>query len=50
VDKEFIEQLKIMNQNYNALVTNQALIYLKLKEIENLNRNYILQEAQESNT
>jgi hypothetical protein len=50
VDKELIEQLKIMNQNYNTLVTNQTIIYLKLSEIENTKNKYIFQESQKNST
>lgn len=34
MDKELKQQLEFMNNNLNAIVTNQAMIYCKLKDIE----------------
>jgi hypothetical protein len=31
---EITEQLKILNQNLNALLLNQAILYCKLEEIQ----------------
>jgi len=34
LDKELKQQLEFMNNNLNAIVTNQAMIFCKLKDIE----------------
>ena len=34
MDKELKQQIEFMNNNLNAIVTNQAMIYCKLKDIE----------------
>ena len=34
MDKELKQQLEFMNNNLNAIVTNQAMIYCELKEME----------------
>lgn len=34
MDQELKQQLEFMNNNLNAIVTNQAMIYCKLKDME----------------
>jgi|GEM_PF-5441436 len=34
MNQELKQQLKFMNNNLNAIVTNQAMIFCKLKDIE----------------
>ncbi|WP_312694468.1 hypothetical protein [Caproiciproducens sp.] len=34
MDKELKQQIEFMNNNLNAIVANQAMIFCKLKDIE----------------